>query len=649
MAVVALIACTSSPSTHKERAPAPGAKKKLIVLGIDGMDPVLLKQYMDQGLTPNLKKLAESGGFMDLGTSTPPQSPVAWSNFITGHDSEHHGIFDFVHRNPESMAPYLSTSEAKGPSKVLKLGSLHIPLESGGVELLREGLAFWELLEAHSVKATVFKIPANFPPHEQWKTKTLAGMGTPDLLGTYGTFHFLTDDPERKDKKASGGIIVPLDFADGKVARAVLTGPPDPFAPPGTSLTLPVEVRADRERGVVLLRLDDTPMILNAGEWTDWIPVSFGAVPGVIEVSGMVRVFVKSLNPHVSIYVSPINIDPEDPMMPISSPREFAGEVAQKTGRYYTQGMPEDTKALAADALSDEEFLQQARYIYEERERLLRAELEEFDEGLLFFYFSSVDQVCHVFFRSIHPEASEEDKAYAGVIPEFYQKADKAVGLAMEKAGDDTALIVMSDHGFGHYRRKVHLNTWLVEKGYLVLTKEGKRGEGPLGHFDWEQTQAYALGLNQLFLNLKGREKTGIVPEEEKELLLRRLDRELRGMKDPETGARVISRTFRPKTGAFSERTPDLIIGYNKNYRSSDTSAMGQITEEYVEDNKDKWSGDHCVDPAHVPGILVANRKLGVEKATLIDMAPSILHYFGVTLPKSMSERNLVLGTQEKK
>ncbi|MFN3201914.1 MAG: alkaline phosphatase family protein [Bradymonadia bacterium] len=641
--------------------PPPGAlpateAPSLIILGIDGMDPQLLRRYIDEGLMPNHKALAEAGGFMELGTSNPPQSPVAWSDFITGHRSDHHGIYDFVHRDPHALAPYLSTSSTAPPETVLTLGSFAIPLGEGKVELLREGRSFWGLLEEAGIPAMVFKIPANFPPKPDWESRTVSGMGTPDLLGTYGTFQLLTDDPAWLERRVSGGEIRPLTF-DGVIAEGSIMGPPHPFRADGQALEAPVQIMRDPEDDVVSIQLGDEERILTPGDWTDWLPMGFETLPLTGDVPGMVRLHLRSVRPHLSLYVSPINLDPSAPAMPLSSPRGYAAHVAEVTGRFYTQGMPEDTKALAAGVLDDEAFLAQARSVYAERLGLMRQQLEEFESGVMFFYFSSVDQVCHVFWRTLDadkdPEASPDLKRYAGVIPEFYARADAALGEAMNHAkAANATIIVMSDHGFAPYTRKVHLNTWLLKQGYLAL-KEGapegaefvdteNPGSGALGHIDWSRTQAYALGLNQLFINRQGREAGGIVPADEAPVLLKRIKRSLLAMRDPENGLRVITSIVPPPEGVFPERAPDLLVGFNRGYRSSDESATGQVTETVLEDNTGKWSGDHCMDPRLVPGVFLSNRALTQDTGHLTDVAPTVLRHYGITPPEVMTGTALI-------
>ena len=194
----ALVATLLLPATPGTSEAADG--QRVVVIGIDGMDWALTEQMMANGELPNFKRLAAQGSGGPLETSVPPLSPVAWSDFITGMDAGGHGIFDFIHRHPATMTPYLSTSEAV-PSglaskigilpEVLRLGKYCIPLAGEEQVLLRRGTPFWEVLEANGVETTLIRMPADFPVTGT-ATRELSGMGTPDILGTYGTSTFYT-------------------------------------------------------------------------------------------------------------------------------------------------------------------------------------------------------------------------------------------------------------------------------------------------------------------------------------------------------------------------------------------------------------------------------------------------------------------------
>ncbi|HEY3354261.1 MAG TPA: alkaline phosphatase family protein [Polyangia bacterium] len=645
-AVALTLALAAVAAAGCRRPPPPAAVRRVLVLGIDGMDPQLLQRFMAEGRTPHLKALAARGAFVPLESTVPPQSPVAWSTVITGTGPEQHGIFDFVHRDPRALAPALSIARVSEPKHVLRLGRLALPLGGGRVEQLRRGASFWELLEGQGVAGTVLKMPANFPPDERWRSRTLAGMGTPDLLGTYGTFQLLTDDPAFTGRELRGGIVHQLDFGAGQRAAARLTGPPDPFSAQRAPLTLPVEVAVDRANGVALVRLGDEQRLLTPGEWSDWVPVAFSPPLGR-SMHGMVRLFLRSLAGQVVLYVSPINLDPLDPALPLGSPAGYPAELARAVGRFHTLGIPEDTKALAAGVFTPEDFLAHARQILAESERLARYELRRFDRGVLFVYFSTIDETSHVFyqFRGLEPSLAPKEGLYPEVMPALYARVDAIVGDLVRAAGEDTLVLVLSDHGFAPFDRKVGLNTWLARRGYLALrtAADGPApGAGPLGHIDWPRTQAYALGLNGLYLNLRGREAQGVVPPEERAEVLARLRRELEAFVDPETGARVILSARPPAVGADPERAPDLIIGYDRGYRVADDSAIGGVGDEIITPNRDVWSADHCMDRDVVPGVLVTSRPLAAGRgAGLVDVAPTILRALGVAPPPAMTGRDL--------
>jgi predicted AlkP superfamily phosphohydrolase/phosphomutase len=187
----------------------------------------------------------------------------------------------------------------------------------------------------------------------------------------------------------------------------------------------------------------------------------------------------------------------------------------------------------------------------------------------------------------------------------------------------------MSDHGFTSWRRSFNLNRWLEEAGYLVLKNPSQRGEGLLQDIDWTRTRAYALGLNGLYLNVKGRERFGIVAASDRDALAKEIQAALLEVIDPQLGTRAITAVFRPQAGdhplRHPDRTPDLIVGYAKGTRTSNFSALGGVPRVVMEDNLDLWSGDHCMDPAAVPGVLLSNRPLRAKVTSLQDVSAAIV------------------------
>jgi predicted AlkP superfamily phosphohydrolase/phosphomutase len=621
-----LIYCVMAALPLPAAAQQDGPAERMIILGVDGMDPVMLAQFMRDGDTPNLKKLAEQGGFTPLGTSTPPQSPVAWSNFITGMDPGGHGIFDFVALDRDTMLPYLSSARVeKGDREPLALGRWRIPLSSEQTVLLRDGQAFWEILDAAGIPATMFRVPVNYPPI-QAGARGLSGMGTPDLRGTSGTFTFFTDAPDTEIGSVSGGIIKAANIVDGEFIGAI----------------------------VALIEFADERALLNVGEWSDWVAINFEMVPGLVEVPGMVRVYLKQIRPHFSLYVSPVNIDPRNPAQPISIPAEYAFELAEASGPFYTQEMPEDTKALSAHVLTPDEFLTQSGLVMGERRRLLRRELQRFrDQGegsrFLFFYLSSVDQRNHMLARQMdaeHPFHEENTPTnLAEAMRTVYKEVDEMVGWVLEDLDSQTRFVVMSDHGFAPFRRQANLNSWLEQNGYLKLKNPARRAdyEWLLG-IDWSQTRAFGIGLNSLYLNVSGREKNGIVAPAEREALAREIAARLETWTDPETGEAVVTQPLVREDvyhGPHVAAAPDIIVGYARGYRASWATSTGKIPATLIEDNDKEWSGDHCMDARAVPGVLLSNRPLKAEDANLRDMPVSILHHFGIKAPPQMGGREV--------
>lgn len=617
-----------------ERAPG----KRVVVLGFDGLDYGITRALLDQGRLPNFARLASTGGFAPLATSIPPQSPVAWSTFITGLDPGGHGIFDFIHRDPRTMVPYLSTTRTVPSARTIALGDWQFPLSSGTVEQLRHGQPFWEVLEARGIETTIVRMPANFPPSGT-ATRELSGMGTPDLLGTYGTFSFYTSEAYAfGGRTLSGGAWYPV-AVEGGVVRSRLHGPDNPFRRVAEPVTADFTVYVDASQPVAKLVVGDEERILSTGEWSDWLPVDFDLrVPGQA-LRGMARFYLKQVRPDFELYVSPINFDPMDPAMPVSQPAGYAAELAAATGRFYTQGMPEDTHALREGALSRDEFLAQARLAGDEVRVQYGQVLSQFRSGLLFYYFGNVDQVAHMMFRARDPGHPAYDRAsdpgYAAVIDELYVGLDRVVGDTLDALGPDDTLVVMSDHGFASWRRSFHLNTWLKQEGFLTLANPARADDpGFFGNVDWSRTRAYAMGLNGLYINVRGREGEGVVAPEDRDRVVAEISARLLQTIDPATGLPAITRVFRREdiytdAGLF-DRAPDLVIGYAKGTRGSDETALGGIPKEVMVDNQELWSGDHCMDPAAVPGVLLSSRVLRKPALSLDKLAAAVLAEFGV-------------------
>jgi predicted AlkP superfamily phosphohydrolase/phosphomutase len=584
--------------------------RQVIVLGVDGMDPGFLERHWSD--LPNVARLRGQGGFRRLGTTMPPQSPVAWSTFITGLDPAEHGIFDFVHRDPRTMQPFSSMSRTVEPRFQIPLGPYVLPLSSARVETLRKGEPFWRMLWDRHIPVTIMHMPTNFPPERVGAA--ISGMGVPDLRGTEGTFTFYTDDPEEIARDVPGGRIVKVAAENGRYVLPV-EGPPNPLRKDRRYATADLVVEADAERDAALLTTGSARAIVQRGEWSEWLRADFPLLGWLAGARGMFRVYAKEIHPRLELYVTPVNIDPRAPDLPISAPASFSRAVAGAIGPFYTQGIAEDTSAYRQGVLDLEEFLRQSTLVRDDEMKLLRYALDGFREGLLFFYFSSIDQGSHMLWGKHEPE-----------LLEIYRAVDAAIGEVCRRF-PRADIVVMSDHGFNSFDRSVNLNTWLWEKGFLALQGPPRGDDEGFADVDWTKTQAYALGLNGLYLNIAGREKNGILRQgAETAAAMQRLARELVEFRDPANGRQVVETA--PATGAPTG--PDLIVGYGRGYRGSWETALGAVPRAILEDNTDVWIGDHCINAEDVPGVLLSNRLVRAERPSLRDVTVTILEMFGV-------------------
>jgi len=608
-----------------EYKPSPVAEKvsgRTIVLGFDGMDPQLARRWMQDGLMPNFKRLAETGSFRPLATTNPAQSPVAWSSFATGTGPGEHGIFDFLRRSTDSYIPDFSISQTQPAKYTVDLFGLKIPADGGEVINRRIGEPFWMTAEKRGLKAVVLRVPVTYPPDPIYHM--LSGMGVPDLLGSQGTYSIFTT--ERLDNTDNRRIQRVMPDQKGLIETA-LTGPDDPLVE-GKTLLQPFSIEP-APRGVQI-SINGETFRLKQGQWSDWVGVNFDIL-GPLQTSGMVRFLLLQSYPLLKLYVSPIQIDPYDPAVPISSPPEFAAELADKIGLYHTIGMPEETWSLNEEQISDADYLEVIRTTWAEREAMWYTALEAHDAELAVAVFVQTDRVSHMFYRGLDEESplyEQSGELARGAIQWIYQEADRVLGETLERMDEDDRLIVLSDHGFAPFRKVVHLNRWLADAGYLVF-EPGEQGADALFHgVDWSRTKAYALGLNGIFINQRGREPNGSVSVADTEALKAEVAAQLVRATDPETGDSLVREVFDEKSiypGPAAAEAPDLIIGYEKNYRASWQTTLGGAPQALVETNHQKWSGDHCIDPSLVPGVLFTSFELSRDVKNIQDVPDLIL------------------------
>lgn len=584
--------------------------RKVIVLGFDGLSPEILEPMMAQGELPNFQRLKETGVYKRLATSNPPQSPVAWATFATGKNPGEHGIYDFIIRNPKSYSLDLSLASITG-EKVR--GTL-------------KAEPFWRKTSAARIPTVILGAPLTFPA-EKIYGRMLSGMGTPDILGTEGTFTFYTTQPGAPNQDVGGKV---FHIQKNPQMTLYLIGPRASLFGKSEHIRVPFKVRL-QEDGVSIDHQGRT-LRLETGEWSPWQSVAFNITP-FKKLYGIFKFYLVGTQPDLRLYISPIQFDPRRPFFAISYPSGYAKEIAQKTGLFHTQGMPVDTWAVNEKRLGAKELVGQCEETLNERKALLDLELERFKKGVLFCYFGTSDTIQHMFWRFLDPEhpryEANAPAADKEMIAQWYKKLDTILGDVMRKIADEDILLVLSDHGFNSFRRAVHVNTWLKENGYLTLKDPAVQEEPLLKNIDWARTKAYAIGFGAIYVNQRGREAEGIVGGgEETEKLKTEIENKLKAWQDEKTAQPVVKEIYRNEEifrGPYAKDAPDLYIGFNTGYRASWQTALGAVPPVLLEDNIKEWSGDHLFDPSLVPGIFLSNQPLKKEPASLQDMADLVL------------------------
>jgi predicted AlkP superfamily phosphohydrolase/phosphomutase len=557
---------------------------KTIILGFDSFDPAVFEDLAGKNKLTNLSKFADAGGYSRFEVCAPPQTEVSWTSIATGADPGGHGIFDFVHRDPTSYAPYVSIL----PTKKTAIGEQFTP------PYIAKTL--FEEAAGMGYPATALWWPAMFPARPELPVNTLPGLGTPDIRGQLGVGTLFSTEDERKAKTA----VIRLESSGRDRYTALFNGPQvqgkSGLQPATLLLTLDV-----LDSKVANLTIGDKQLQLSLGEWSDIIEVKFQA--GMFfNIHAITRVILTSLNGVVRLYALPLQIHPLHALSHYSSSKSFAKKLWQKVGAYLTLGWPQDTTGLEDGCITDDQFLALCGLIFERRRQIFFHLLDTFEEGVLASIFDDLDRVQHMFYHD------RLDVAQA-----WYQKLDAFVGEVNQRVGNWSGkynYLVMSDHGFTTYKHKIHLNRWLIDNQYLML-KDGSV-DGDLSNVDWSRTKAYAVGLNSLYLNVAGREGQGVVTAGEIESLLTDLQQKLMAWKDV-NGLSVIQRVrlkHETYNGIYTRFGPDLVVGYAAGYRASSETGLGKIPQALIEPNHDHWGADHCVDSDVVPGVIFVNRDL---------------------------------------
>jgi len=627
------------------------AGPRVIILGFDGVEPSLVDAMIAKGELPNLAKLAKDGVYTRLGTTVPALSPVAWASFATSTTPAVHGVFDFIGRNPSTYRAAGGEGHLEQP-RLAADGSVATPARYMSQ---RTGDAFWLAADAQGKRAKIIRVPFAFPVDALKHGLMLGGEGVPDIRGTASTSLWMSDTvtDEQLRETPGGGYYIKLSFA-GDAATVNIPTARDPRPGRAASVQVPLNLAVDRQNHTVTMNLPTAKVTVEQGQWSEWTEWTFVVTP-VFNVQAISRFHVIEAGEHVRLYMTCMEMHPRAPLVPISAPPAYSGELADRYGLYETVGWSHDTNALRKDALPEDVFLADARAETDWVEKLTLDELDRQHFEMLIACWTETDRVAHTFWRfrdPKHPLYTAEGAAkYGAIVEDTYRRMDETVGKVAGKLAADDLLMILSDHGFHSFRTGFSVTTWLIRNGYLAV--EGQTDPATainekdfLNGYDWSRTKAYGIGVGGIYLNLKGREGRGIVSPEEAPALIAEIKQKLLQLTNPDTGKKVFSDIYtvdNAQAGAKAN-APDLQFGYAEGFQTSKSSARGEATAELFAPNKDKWSGDHAASAAkETKGIFFANKPLsGATDPSIMDLGPTALRFLHVEIPADYQGKSLL-------
>lgn len=562
---------------------------KTILVGFDAFDPGFFERLHNEGKVPYLSKYLVSSKYSSFKVANPPQSEVSWTSISTGLNPGGHGLFDFVHRNPDTYGLFVSIL----PTKSSLLGNQFSPPHKAET--------IFDSAVKDGYQATSLWWPATFPSRLQSPVRTVPGLGTPDIFGQLGvgisySMEPLTDENNLKTRTAR------LQRKNSTEYNGILAGPLQKSRTGSKQSYLDFKVIINDAHSAKL-SLGNQILDLVVGQWSPVVEIRF-QVGFMVSVKIVTRVILTQLQPDPVLYFLPLQLHPLASPWPYGTPKSMLNKIWKKQGAFLTLGWPQDTTALEEGFINNEHFLCLCDQIFKQRASIFMAMLDSYQEGILACVFDSLDRVQHMFWKN-RPD----------IIESWYLKLDDFAGkintkLSAKRDGDSINLIFLSDHGFQNFNYKVNVNRWLLEQGYLELVNGALSQD--LSGVNWNKSHVYAVGLNSLYLNLEGREGQGVVPLAQKSEILEILRSKLLRWTGPD-GKKVFQRVQTNQeafNGPLSVHGPDLVLGYAPGYRASAETGLGGWGDKKIEWNTDHWSADHCIDANAVPGVIFNNRGL---------------------------------------
>lgn len=632
----AAILASAGPQLLLSCSRSRGKFERVILLGFDGIDPELLQSWLIREELKNLASLKEAGAYGRLKTVIPPHSPVAWPCFSAGASPGKIGIFDFIHRDPKTYFPEIGFREL---SEVRLEDGKIIPPSARTTRALP---TFWKIASDEGAEVCVYNIAYAFPPERIKRGVVHCGAGTPDVRNTESHFFYFCEDAEEDFKKVSGGAIAKAVFS-GDSVKLKANGPINPYS--AESAQMPFEFEVKRSSDSISVIFQGQKIELKTGDWSPWIRIVFRY--GGYQVFAIFKFYLISLAPF-KLYMSPLNSDPERPYIPFTHPPDFSAGLKNKHGYYKTVGWAYDTNALNYGALDEASFLHDMFETWRQKQKFA-LDLIKNGSPLFLTTFISTDRASHMFYWTLDPlhpvYSAEKAKKWGNVLLDVYKDMDRFVGEVLSGLGSRDLLIVFSDHGFESFRKGLNVNRWLATMGYLKLKDNKKFSKKEFFEdVDWSQTIAYAMGTGQIYLNLKGREREGIVEPAKAAELTQRIANNLKKVSDPKTGESIVEDVYIGQIiygDKFYSVRPDLVIALAPGYRSSWGTPLGTIPLPLIEDNTRLWSGDHAtlaVTRSH--GFVLTNLKTLPQDPYLLDIAPTAFEALGLKIDEQFEGKS---------
>lgn len=601
-------------------------RSRVLIIAADGADPGIAARLMSEGQMPHLTALCRRGVWGPLQTTFPPVSPAAWMTCLSGVSPADHGIHDFVIKARGSYHPDIGLFEARQ-------GASPIPLYTSR----RTAPTLTETLARHGKKGYLLQVPATFPPPPTGYV--LAGLGMPDLAGTFGMSAWYTTDAAAKRAAApeGGDWVQPLKPVGGNVWSGEIFGP--------ASASLPFLLYRQGERMTLSLQTgaaqDDATLAV--GEWSGWLRPVFN-VPQLGAIPGLCRFKLIADGPTVELYRTPVQCAPDLPLFPLCEPARLSIWLQKQIGPFATIGMPADLDGVRRGVVDHETWLQDAYFNWDRQVAMALRLMAEPDWDLLMLHLFTLDNVQHLFWHTWderHPAHPSNTPGRRGEIERAYRWIDEQIGRLAAAAGPDTTLMVISDHGGLPIYRQVYINAWLRLQGHLSPLDDDTPGRAI--RIDWARTRAAMLGTGSIWLNVQGREPQGIVPPGVPyESLRQEIRQHLLNWHDPDTAQPIVENVLSGEDvfGRPARRHgPDLVLALYPGYGLGRGESIGQVMSgrSLVSDNLTAWSGGHEGPylPHHVPGLGVFCGP-GFENATwpaeigLQDIAPAVLYILDV-------------------